>query len=617
MPRVYKPVVGPTRRGQYDVGKLAQAVQAVHGGMSQRKAAVTFGVPRGTLQDKVRGRHTSTSGGQPVFTPTEETVLATNIATLGDWGFPLDSFDVRVLVRQYLDARGRNVSKFSNNTPGTDWVHSFLHRQREIISQRMCRNICRKRAEITPTTVGDYFENLRVTLDGVSACNIINYDETNLTDDPGRKKCVYRRGCKYPERVMNSTKASTSIMFAGTATGELLYPYVVYKAEHLHDRWIEGGPPHARYNRTRSGWFDNVCFTDWFISVVVPFCRHLDGKKVIIGDNLASHFSEEVLSKCAELNISFVCLPPNTTHMCQPLDVSVYAPLKKYWRQVLTEWKQAEGRLKPTLTNEWFPRLLTKLLDLMQPTIRVNLVSGFRKCGIVPLDKDGVLNRIKRSTNVNADDELDDVRNSVSHAVMTRLADIQHGAQPAAQRKKRLAVTPGKSISVADLNADKQQPSTSGATVQKKPRKQPRRQQIVDDSSDSDADVESVSEHENMAESEQSHSRSEQAEGSESEVDEQNGMLVLNAGSYVLVRFTPQRKAQPYHYVGKILCVSSVATDIYDIDFLRASDKCFMFPSVKDILQIPATQIVRNLTLTSCQRGRHHFAESLNACIVR
>ena len=170
------------------------------------------------------------------------------------------------------------MSKFSNNTPGTDWVHSFLHRQHEIISQRMCRNICRKRAEITPTTVGDYFENLRVTLDGVSASNIINYDETNLTDDPGRKKCVYRRGCKYPERVMNSSKASTSILFAGTATGELLYPYVVYKAEHLHDRWIEGGPPHVRYNRTRSGWFDNVCFTDWFLSVVVPFCRHLDGK---------------------------------------------------------------------------------------------------------------------------------------------------------------------------------------------------------------------------------------------------------------------------------------------------------------------------------------------------
>ena len=86
--------------------------------------------------------------------------------------------------------------------------------------------------------------------------------------------------------------------------------------------------------------------------------------------------------------------------MCQPLDVSVYAPLKKYRRQVLTEWKQSEGRLKPTLTEDWFQRLLSKLLDLMQPTVSVNLVSGVRKCVILPLDKDGVLNRVQCSLNV-------------------------------------------------------------------------------------------------------------------------------------------------------------------------------------------------------------------------
>ena len=34
-------------------------------------------------------------------------------------------------------------------------------------------------------------------------------------------------------------------------------------------------------------------------------------------------------------------------------------------------------------------------------------------------------------SNVNADDELDDVRNSVSHAMMLRLADIRRSAQPA------------------------------------------------------------------------------------------------------------------------------------------------------------------------------------------
>ena len=60
--------------------------------------------------------------------------------------------------------------------------------------------------------------------------NIVNYDETNLSDDPGKRKVIIRRGTKYPERVINSSKSSTSVMFAAAADGTILPPYVVYKA---------------------------------------------------------------------------------------------------------------------------------------------------------------------------------------------------------------------------------------------------------------------------------------------------------------------------------------------------------------------------------------------------
>jgi len=306
-------------------------------------------------------------------------------------GYPVDALKLRLLVKQYLTKRGRTVAKFRDNLLGKDWLYSFVRRQCDIISQRMCQNICQKRAQVASDTVTTYFDNFETTLDGVPPTNIINFDETNLMNDPGQKKCLYRRGCKYPERVMNNTKASTSIMFAGTASGELLHPYVVYKAQHLHDRWIEGGPPEVRYNRTRSGWFDSMCFTDWFLSVVILYYRRLDGKKVLIGDNLASHFSEDVIAKCEELEISFVSLPPNSTHTCQPLDVCMYGPMKKYWRETLTEWKSGAGRHMPTAPKEWFPRLLGKLLDRVQPTSSSNLVSGFKKCGIYPLDREQVM----------------------------------------------------------------------------------------------------------------------------------------------------------------------------------------------------------------------------------
>ena len=120
---------------------------------------------------------------------------------------------------------------------------------------------------------------------------------------------------------------------------------------HLNTCTIDGSPG-VIYNRSRSGWFDNVCFTDGFTSVGVLYFRRLEGKVVIFGGNLALHFSEEVLKKCKDINLSFVCLPHKSTYMCQHLDVWIFAPLMKYWRDVQTNWNTSDGRLNATLPKE-------------------------------------------------------------------------------------------------------------------------------------------------------------------------------------------------------------------------------------------------------------------------
>ncbi|CAG4941405.1 unnamed protein product [Parnassius apollo] len=45
---------------------------------------------------------------------------------------------------------------------------------------------------------------------------------------------------------MNHSKASVSIMMSATAAGDILPPYVVYKAQNLYDTWTENGPPGTR-----------------------------------------------------------------------------------------------------------------------------------------------------------------------------------------------------------------------------------------------------------------------------------------------------------------------------------------------------------------------------------
>lgn len=60
-------------------------------------------------------------------------------------------------------------------------------------------------------SISKYFANLEAEIEGVPASNMFNYDESNLSDDPGKKMCIYRRGVKYPEKVMNFSKSSTFI----------------------------------------------------------------------------------------------------------------------------------------------------------------------------------------------------------------------------------------------------------------------------------------------------------------------------------------------------------------------------------------------------------------------
>ena len=55
-----------------------------------------------------------------------------------------------------------------------------------------------------------------------------------------------KREIKYPEWVMNN--ACTSLMFCGSASGELSTLCVVCKAQHISEKWIGGSLEGACYS---------------------------------------------------------------------------------------------------------------------------------------------------------------------------------------------------------------------------------------------------------------------------------------------------------------------------------------------------------------------------------
>lgn len=103
---------------------------------------------------------------------------------------------------------------------------------------------------------------------------------------------------------------------------------------------------------------------------------------ILVVDNHTSHFSTKVSQKCEELGIVLVCLYPNSTHVTQPLDVSVFSPLKQVWAKYVFEKKFQQTLHSITAKN--FARHFT--LFLRSIDIKPWVVSGFRACGIFPWD---------------------------------------------------------------------------------------------------------------------------------------------------------------------------------------------------------------------------------------
>lgn len=566
MGRIYTPKVGSRRYQRSDSSEIEAALKAIiDGGMSIRKAAKLFKVPYGTLNNRYHGRHVKQAGGQTVLTQKEEEAITENLLLCSDWGYPISKSDLPYFVKSLLDSTGIKVKKFNNNMPGEDWVNGFLKRNKRL-SMRWASNISRARAKVSAEVMQEYFDNLEENVKDVPPSNVFNYDETNVTDDPGKKQSIYRRGVKYPEKVCNHSKSAISIMMCGAADGTLLPPYVIYKAENMWDSWTRGGPKGSpccscsgcsrgsRYNRSSHGWMDMSVFDEWFHSSFVPHARKLPGRKVLIGDNLASHFSPSVLKTCKEENISFTCLPPNSTNLCQPLDVSFFRPFKLAWRQVLT---MAKKRTPTTsLQKDRFPPLLKETLEKMdakkeEGAIKLDLIAGFRACGIVPFDPTCVLTRLP-------DNETKVIEAAnVSDSLLEFLRKERHG-QPSSKRvskKKKLNVEPGKSVTY-ESSTEEELPDLS-------------QNEDSSDSSASDSDLE--------------------------DPDVDNAPLDFDVGDYVLCNYNGKQ------WPGKILSI--VDSDV-KVKFFEKGNKFWKWPIKEDILEFEKNDILTKIsTPKNLKRG--------------
>ena len=110
---------------------------------------------------------------------------------------------------------------------------------------------------------------------------------------------------------------------------------------------------------------------------------------LLIMDGHGSHVSIDVIELARANNIHLLCLPSHTTHILQPLDVGVFKSFKLNFSKACTRYLAANpGRV---ITNDRLASLVAEAWP--HSFTALNVMSGFKKCGIFPLNPSEISDR--------------------------------------------------------------------------------------------------------------------------------------------------------------------------------------------------------------------------------
>ena len=117
--------------GKHDRSNIIKAIGDIRGGVSLREAAKVYGIPRSTLNDKLRGKTPieTTQGPSPILTTEEEDMLVEWAKTMNAIGYGRTKNDVLDKVQEIIQSsEPHRKNPFKGGRPGKDWWKGFLRR---------------------------------------------------------------------------------------------------------------------------------------------------------------------------------------------------------------------------------------------------------------------------------------------------------------------------------------------------------------------------------------------------------------------------------------------------------------------------------------------------------
>lgn len=314
--------------------------------------------------------------------------LSQYIIQCSSMNFGLSPKEVRSLAYELAKRNNINVPVgwHVSEKASKDWLASFMKRHPLSIRKPAATSVSRASC-FNRDNVSTFFSLLANVMDRYKfeCSDIWNTDETGITTVQCPDRVIAKRGAKQVGSVTSGEKGTlVTFAVAISASGNTIPPMFVFPRKRFQSHFISSGPPGCVGSASPSGW---MTANDFFIFLehFIKYTRcSKDRPVLLILDNHESHLSVKGIDLCKENGVVLLSLPPHCTHKMQPLDVSVYGPLKKYVNSACDSWLRNNPGKTITIYN--IPEIVSTSLPLaVTPS---NIKAGFSASGIYPFNKD-------------------------------------------------------------------------------------------------------------------------------------------------------------------------------------------------------------------------------------
>ena len=217
---------------------------------------------------------------------------------------------------------------------------------------------------------------------------IFNFDESNFLLARKKGNVLGPVNYKSLQTSKENDIEGLTVLMGYSAAGKMAPPMIIYAyKQHIsHDiaEAVEAVDPTWAIGKSETGWMTSATFYhDYMSQVFEPWLvqSNIPRPVLVYADGHKSHLSLEVAEFCTSKGILLVALYPNSTHLLQPLDVSVFKSLKNLWATAKNKWKETHSN--ENINKKSFPIVFKGAVD--QITLST-VVNGFRKAGLYPLD---------------------------------------------------------------------------------------------------------------------------------------------------------------------------------------------------------------------------------------